>query len=102
MFAFRRRRGAGGDMVTQQFLRFAVILFVFGLVVPRVDNWAHAGGFVVGYALGRYFPGIHERPERRFEQLLALTLFGITVLGFVLSIIKGLPLFLEAVRMRGL
>ena len=102
MIAFRRRRGAGGDMVSQQFLRFAVILFLFGLFMPGIDNWAHGGGFVVGYLLGRYFRGINERPESRIEQLLALTLFGVTVMGFILSIVKELPLFLEAVQTRGL
>lgn len=102
MIAFRRRRGAGGDMVSQQFLRFAVIMFIFGLIMPGIDNWAHGGGFVVGYLLGRHFRGIQERPESRVEQLLALTLFGLTVMGFILSIAKGLPLFLEAVRVRGL
>jgi len=56
----------------------------------------------VGYILGHRFPGIHERPETRGEQLLALALLALTVLGFVLSIVRGLPLFLEAVQTRGL
>jgi rhomboid protease GluP len=102
MIAFRRRRGGGGDMVSQQFLRWAVILFIFGLVVPGIDNWAHGGGFVVGYLLGRHFRGINEKPETRGEQFFALGLFAVTVLGFVLSIVRTLPLFLDAVNNRGL
>ena len=102
MIAFRRRRGAGGDMVSQQFLRWAVFLFIFGLIFPRVDNWAHGGGFVVGYLLGHRFPGIHEKPETRREQLTAIGLFGITVFGFIVSVAQNLPFFLEAIKTRGL
>jgi rhomboid protease GluP len=101
MIAFRRRRGAGGDMLTQQFLRYAVFLFILSFM-PGVDKWAHFGGFLVGYLLGRHFSGIHERPETRREQFLALALFGVTVLGFILAVVKVLPAFLDALKMRGL
>jgi len=45
---FGRRSGA--QLFTRQFLQWAVVLFIFGLVFPGVDNWAHAGGFAGGYA----------------------------------------------------
>jgi rhomboid protease GluP len=102
MIAFRRRRGAHDDMMTQQFLRWAVILFLFGLFMRGVDNWAHGGGFVVGYLLGRRFQGIQEKPETRGEQLFALALFALTVVGFALSVIKGLPVLHDAMSRRGL
>ena len=94
MIAFRRRRGAGGDMMSQQFIQWAVALFILGLVFPGVDNWAHGGGFVVGYVLGQRMHGIHERPEARNVQLFALVLLAMTVAGFVLAIVKRLPEFL--------
>ena len=31
-------------------MRYAMIMFVFGLIMPGVDNFAHAGGFIGGYA----------------------------------------------------
>jgi rhomboid protease GluP len=94
VIAFRRRRGAGSDMVSQQFIMWAVALFVLGLVFPGVDNWAHAGGFAVGYVLGRRMHGIRERGEGRNMQLLALALLGLTVAGFIFSIVRRLPEFL--------
>ncbi|MFQ5600381.1 MAG: rhomboid family intramembrane serine protease [Candidatus Krumholzibacteriia bacterium] len=95
IIAFRRRRGRGGDMISQQLLVWVGFLFVLGFFVPVVDNWAHAGGFVTGYALGHRFHGIHEKPEGRSVQLLALGVLAVTVLGFVLSIVKWLPTFLS-------
>ncbi len=34
------------------FIRWAFYAFLFGFLVPRVDNTAHVGGFLVGLALG--------------------------------------------------
>lgn len=48
-------RRAGASLFTRQFLQWAVVLFVFGLVFPGVDNWAHAGGFGGGYATAYLF-----------------------------------------------
>ncbi len=94
MIAFGRRRGAGGDMMSQQFIQWAVALFILGLLFPGIDNWAHGGGFVVGYVLGQRLHGVRERPEGRNVQLIALVMLGLTILGFVLSIVKRLPEFL--------
>ena len=38
-------RRAGSSVVHGQAVGYAVMLFVFGLVMPGVDNFAHAGGF---------------------------------------------------------
>jgi membrane associated rhomboid family serine protease len=43
------RSGAGSSFVTSIAMRYAVVLFVFGFIMPGVDNYAHAGGFVGGY-----------------------------------------------------
>ncbi|MCC7265179.1 MAG: rhomboid family intramembrane serine protease [Candidatus Latescibacteria bacterium] len=55
-------RRQGSTLFTRQFLQWAVILFVFGLVFPGVDNWAHLGGFIGGYATAFVFSrmGSHE------------------------------------------
>ena len=45
-------RRAGSQLFTRQFLQWAVLLFIMGFVMPGVDNWAHGGGFVGGYAAG--------------------------------------------------
>jgi len=94
MIAFRRRRGATRDMLTQQFLTWAIVLFAFGLFMPGIDNWAHLGGFATGFLMGQRFYGIGERPEGRNVQLAALALLVLTAAGFVLSVVRLLPAFL--------
>jgi rhomboid protease GluP len=102
MIAYRRRRGAGGDMLSQQFLQWAVILFIFGFVMRGVDNWAHGGGFVTGYLLGMRLRGAHERPEGRGIQIAALFLAAVVVLALVFNAVHTWPEFIEAIRNRGL
>lgn len=45
-------RRTGSSELGRQALMFAVILMVFGLIWPGVDNFAHVGGFVGGFATG--------------------------------------------------
>ena len=48
-----------------------------------------------GYLLGMRIYGIRERPEGRNVQIFALVLLGLTVIGFIWSIVARLPLFLR-------
>jgi len=36
---------------TRRYLAYAIIAFLFSILVPRIDLWGHAGGFFVGMAL---------------------------------------------------
>ena len=54
-------RRAGSQLFTRQFLQWAVLLFVMGFIMPGVDNWAHGGGFVGGYAAAYVFSRSSER-----------------------------------------
>ena len=53
------RRG-GSSMVKSEAMYYAVTLFLFGLIMPGVDNFAHAGGFA-----GGYFGGMWLDPLKR-------------------------------------
>ncbi len=48
--------------VHSQALYYAVTLFVFGLIMRGVDNYAHAGGFLGGYVASRVLDPL--KPER--------------------------------------
>ena len=50
--------------VTQQLLTSAVVMFLFGFVMPSVNNWAHAGGFAGGFVTAEAvsFSGRRESP----------------------------------------
>lgn len=47
------RRSAGMQMLRSQLIKWLIYIAVIGFVFPQIDNFAHAGGFVAGYALGR-------------------------------------------------
>lgn len=72
-------RRAGALLFTRQFLQWAVVLFVFGLVFPGVDNWAHAGGFAGGYATAFLF-GM-RRGSEGWGAYLAAAVCGLATLG---------------------
>jgi rhomboid protease GluP len=55
------RRG-GSSALGQQVWTWALALFVFGLILPGIDNWAHLGGFAGGWLLSRWLDPL--RPER--------------------------------------
>lgn len=62
---------------------YAVILFLFGLVFPGVDNWAHLGGFLGGYGLARVFNPLH--PEKTDHVVAALALLAASIAAVVYS-----------------
>ena len=88
------RRG-GTSAVGRQAWSYAVILFIFGLLFPGVDNYAHAGGFVGGYALARWLDPM--KPERGDHLLMAVICLVATALSILASIYFGLPI-LESMR----
>ena len=65
---------------------FAAILFVIGLVMPGIDNWAHAGGFGGGYLMARWLAPL--KPERTDHQIAALLCIGLTILSVVASLVE--------------
>ena len=84
-------RRVGSSLFTRQFLQWAVILFIFGLVFPGVDNWAHLGGFAGGYAMAFVFSRSTGREGlgAYFGAGLCLLL---TLAAFVLQLIAMLKL----------
>jgi len=72
-------------------MRYAVILFVMGLVMRVVDNSAHLGGFVGGYLMSAAFnPMTRERGD---HMIIALLCLAATFVAIVVSVISGLSLF---------
>ena len=50
-----RRGGAMMRMMRSQLIKWVIYIFILGFVIGGVDNAAHLGGLVAGYALGRVF-----------------------------------------------
>ncbi len=51
-------------------LNWVLPIAVFGLIVPGIDNWAHLGGFVIGY----FFGNLYKSPEKEKDYIIALLL----------------------------
>ncbi len=80
-------RRSGQRAMREQVWLWAVVMFVFGLVMPGVDNWAHLGGFVGGYAAARILDPL--RPERVQHLLVALVCLLLTLASIVASLVTG-------------
>jgi len=78
-------RRAGRPFMTTQVWSQALILFVFGLLMPRINNYAHVGGFAGGYAAALLLGSGVRRREGPGTQLLAIAAAILALLAVVLS-----------------
>jgi rhomboid protease GluP len=76
-------RKSGSSLIHAEAMRYAVILFVFGLIMPGIDNYAHAGGFLGGYATSAFFNPLTR--ERGDHLLAALGCLVATLASIVFS-----------------
>jgi rhomboid protease GluP len=79
------RRG-GSSHIGGQAMAYAVILFVFGFVMPNIDNYAHLGGFLGGYATALWLDPL--KPERVDHVITAIICIGITALSILASVLS--------------
>ena len=94
LIVYGKRRGS--SLMSQQLWQWAIVLFVFGFLMPNVNNWAHAGGFAGGW-IGAHLMGfIDEERESTWVMLLALAFIVVTGLGFFLSFSKVTTMLLGA------
>jgi rhomboid protease GluP len=78
----RMRGGTFGESVYRAGLQNAIIMLMFGFLMPAINNWAHAGGFIGGF-LAVYIVGYAERDRENYRvQAFALAAIGFTVICF--------------------
>jgi rhomboid protease GluP len=94
LIAYGRRRGS--SLMSTQLWQWAIVLFVMGLLLPAVNNWAHAGGFAGGWVAGYVMRPSDERRESAPLMLAALGLILLTAAGFVLSFVNVTGILLNA------
>jgi rhomboid protease GluP len=82
------RRG-GSSLIHAEAKGYAIAMFVFGLIMPGVDNAAHLGGFCGGYLASMWLDPL--KPERVNHMIGALVCLVLTVLSIGASIVTILP-----------
>lgn len=83
----KSRGGAYGQIIFRQIGGWAVGIFLFGLLVRGIDNWAHLGGMIAGVALG-FLLGYQERKtENLSHKFIAglLMIVTVVVLGYAIA-----------------
>ena len=85
-------RQSGSSLVHGQAVSWAVTLFVFGLIMPGVDNYAHAGGFAGGFLTARLLNPM--KPERIDHLVLGAGCLLLSLLPIVAAILRIFLAFL--------
>jgi rhomboid protease GluP len=80
-------RRSGSSAVGSQALSYALMMGFFGFIMQGVDNYAHAGGFIGGYLMGRLLDPL--KPERIDHIAIALLCLGVSIVSVIVSVFHG-------------
>jgi rhomboid protease GluP len=87
MVAFGQKRGGTyGAMVLRQYGQWALMLFILGFLMPGVNNTAHAGGFIGGFASGLVLSLAERRAETSLDHVMASGCIALTLGAFALAL----------------
>ena len=90
----KSRGGVYGQVIYRQIGGWATGIFLFGFLVPSINNWAHGGGMLAGAALA-FLLGYKERSrEKHGHKIAALCCVTITALVLLWAIFSSLYLLL--------
>lgn len=78
---------SGSSLIHGQAKQWAVILFIYGLIMPGIDNFAHAGGFLGGYVMSAFFNPLTR--EKGDHLLVAVVLLLLTFGAIAMSVVQG-------------
>ncbi len=84
-YGYRNRHGVG-DAVRNMFVRWAMYMLAFGLIIPGIDNAAHIGGLVSGIAFGALVSDLPEVTQTGIQMWTTLraVAFFVVLFGFIM------------------
>ena len=77
-------------MIRSEAMGYAMTLGIMGFILPGVDNYAHAGGFLGGYLAAMWLDPL--KPERMDHLIGAALCLLLTALAIVASVVTAYPL----------
>ncbi len=77
------RRG-GSTHISTQAKSMAAMLFIFGFMMPNIDNYAHLGGLLGGYGMAKWLDPL--QPEKIDHMVWALVCLGATLASILASL----------------
>lgn len=86
----KSRGGAYGQTVYKQVCGWAVTLFVFGFLVPGINNWGHAGGLAGGILAGFVLGYRDRKADHVFHTMLAFGSAALTVAVLAWAVVTGI------------
>jgi rhomboid protease GluP len=84
-------RVSGSALIREETKGYAIMGLVMGFLIPGIDNWAHAGGFLGGYGTSMFFNPLTR--ERGDHVVIALVLLVATFGAIAASLLQGPPGF---------
>ena len=80
-------RKSGSSYIHAQAKQWALIMFIYGLIMPGIDNFAHAGGFMGGYVTSAFFNPLTR--EKGDHLVIAVILLLLTFAAIAMSVFEG-------------
>lgn len=90
LYYAKSRGGTYGQMVFKNIGGWVVGLFIFGLLFPGINNWAHAGGLGGGLILGFLLGYQERRKEAAYHKQLANVCVILTLLILAWAVLSTL------------
>jgi rhomboid protease GluP len=88
----KSRGGAYGQIIFRQVGGWVLGIFLFGLLVPGINNWGHGGGLLAGAILGFLLGYQERRKENLSHKLLAILCMIVTIVVLGWSVAFGVYL----------
>lgn len=82
----KSRGGIYGELIFKQVIGWVIGLFLFGILVPGINNWGHGGGIGGGILLGFLFGYQEKKRENLFHKILANSCILLTIIILVWAI----------------
>jgi rhomboid protease GluP len=92
----KSRGGVYGGNIYSQIGGWAISIFVFGFLVPGINNWGHGGGMAAGALLGALLGYRERKKEYSIHKFLALGCAALTLAVLIWSCVNGILFLLIA------